>query len=457
MKQNTPIGNILLILLCALTILLTIAWGLCRPAGNGLRGEYYGNADWDDAPVMTVVDAVPSTDTLKNQRSRLGQQPVSVEWNGYVNIPVAGLYTFFTNSDDGSFLSIDDVLVVDNGGTHGSQERQGAIFLWPGFHQIRIRYFDIGGYAVIRVFWQSAGTEKTRLPSHVLIPPISITRLWSSQNMIVISPVIAALWGIALVSCLFTSHRCLRRRPYSRYAVAAVWSPDSLRALLSHTLQRLFGLPLLFVKQQLTQACVWYWILIALYTALIFFTLSYARTFSTLVINRYGDGMFSSITLVTLVTAGCVVIAYMCALREKLFSRLAAFAAIGGLYAYVLIPGFRDALHEWTVHIGYTGEFLTSLRIYPLVNSEKIHFLEYGLLGLLLCKALSFHIKDKLAYPLAVVGVYCIGLLDEGVQWALPNRVGEFRDIGINLLAGTLTVILVALVLRPRVFRTYAR
>ncbi len=93
------------------------------------------------------------------------------------------------------------------------------------------------------------------------------------------------------------------------------------------------------------------------------------------------------------------------------------------------------------------------LDIYPIVAAEKIHFLEYGLLGLLLCKTLSYQIKDKSAYLVALVIVYLIGMTDETLQWALPNRVGEYRDIWINVVSGALAIAAVWLVIRPRVFQ----
>ena len=85
----------------------------------------------------------------------------AVVLEGYVEVPLTKLYTFFTRSDDGSKLYIDDRLVVDNDGTHGAFWEYGDIILQAGKHKIRIEGFENWGGQMLR-----AGTldeEKNRL------------------------------------------------------------------------------------------------------------------------------------------------------------------------------------------------------------------------------------------------------------------------------------------------------
>ena len=44
-------------------------------------------------------------------------------WKGYLDIPKSGGYRFWTESDDGSLLSIDGEMVVNNDGDHGMTEK----------------------------------------------------------------------------------------------------------------------------------------------------------------------------------------------------------------------------------------------------------------------------------------------------------------------------------------------
>jgi Metallo-peptidase family M12/PA14 domain/Bacterial Ig domain len=67
--------------------------------------------------------------------------------DGYVWALLDGIYTFTTDSDDGSRLYIGDELIVDNDGLHGMVKRGGTIPLSAGWHQIRIEFFERGGGA----------------------------------------------------------------------------------------------------------------------------------------------------------------------------------------------------------------------------------------------------------------------------------------------------------------------
>jgi len=66
---------------------------------------------------------------------------------GYVWAFLDGVYTFTTDSDDGSRLWIGDELIVNNDGLHGMVKRGGTIPLHAGWHQLRIEFFENGGGA----------------------------------------------------------------------------------------------------------------------------------------------------------------------------------------------------------------------------------------------------------------------------------------------------------------------
>ncbi len=66
---------------------------------------------------------------------------------GYVWAFADGVFTFTTESDDGSSLYIGDERVVDNDGLHGMVRRGGNIPLSAGWHRVRIEFFEAGGGA----------------------------------------------------------------------------------------------------------------------------------------------------------------------------------------------------------------------------------------------------------------------------------------------------------------------
>ncbi|MCX4263856.1 MAG: metallophosphoesterase [Muribaculaceae bacterium] len=63
-------------------------------------------------------------------------------FEGLIDIPVKGIYNFYTYSDDGSQLFIDGELVVDNDGGHSARRRDGQIALDAGLHKIKLCYFE---------------------------------------------------------------------------------------------------------------------------------------------------------------------------------------------------------------------------------------------------------------------------------------------------------------------------
>ena len=73
---------------------------------------------------------------------------------------------------------------------------------------------------------------------------------------------------------------------------------------------------------------------------------------------------------------------------------------------------------------------------------ERVHLVQYSLLGALCAWALDGSNHWPARWPLAVGLAALIGYGDEGIQWFLPNRVYDLRDVMINALAGALGVAL---------------
>ena len=198
--HNFRLTPVLLLLLLLCTGMEYAALTVCRPKVHGLEGVYYDNATWQGKPFVTAVETDISTTTLKAQRNKLPHNQFSVVWTGYLEIPKTGMYTFFTNSDDGSWLAIDDKPVVDNGGAHGLREAQGEMQLAKGLHRLTIRYFQIGGDFVLNVSWANGQGPKTPLTEDVLFPPnISTTRFQIYHAAKRGLPLLIGAWGLGVI------------------------------------------------------------------------------------------------------------------------------------------------------------------------------------------------------------------------------------------------------------------
>ena len=103
-----------------------------------------------------------------NHSLRKRESNYALDFQGLIEIPNAGVYSFFTASDDGSFLWIDGKKIVDNGGWHGTVEKGGKVKLSPGPHKIRVYFFQGGGGHSLQVLWQGPGIKKQVIPVSVM-------------------------------------------------------------------------------------------------------------------------------------------------------------------------------------------------------------------------------------------------------------------------------------------------
>lgn len=96
-----------------------------------------------------------------------------IKYEGYIEVPVDGTYTFYTNSSDGSKLYIGNTLVVDNNGTHNLTLKSGQIGLKAGKHVIKVVYFDNVSNdgqtnRALEVSYAGPNIAKTIIPASVL-------------------------------------------------------------------------------------------------------------------------------------------------------------------------------------------------------------------------------------------------------------------------------------------------
>jgi hypothetical protein len=94
---------------------------------------------------------------------------VGAVFTGWIDVPTAGTWTFFLNSDDGSRLKIGAATVVSNDGLHGMVEASGAISLAAGRHAFRVEFFERSGGAGVIASWQGPGVAKSVIPAANLL------------------------------------------------------------------------------------------------------------------------------------------------------------------------------------------------------------------------------------------------------------------------------------------------
>ena len=137
-----------------------------------IKGLSYQYVEGDFSDTIKLDAATPKTNGITDQFSfrPTGKrvENVGLRFDGLLNIVSAGKYMFYTSSDDGSRLYLDDRLVVDNDGHHATVEKSGVIELTPGTHPIRVSYFNNDGARELKVLYQGPGFPKQEIPPFAL-------------------------------------------------------------------------------------------------------------------------------------------------------------------------------------------------------------------------------------------------------------------------------------------------
>ncbi len=96
----------------------------------------------------------------------------SVRWAGHLTPRHSETYTFYTLSNDGVRLWVNDKLLIDNWTDHGATEDKATIPLEFGCKvPVKMEYYWNGGAAVAKLSWSSPSQEKQIIPRDCLTLP----------------------------------------------------------------------------------------------------------------------------------------------------------------------------------------------------------------------------------------------------------------------------------------------
>jgi alpha-L-fucosidase len=135
----------------------------------GLEYLYY-EGTWEKLPDFDTVKALERGRVENFDRPRKGTigERYAYEYRGFVEVPEDGVYTFYIASDDGSKLWLNQKLVADNDGQHGSKEVSATLALAKGRHEVMVRFFQATGSEELKLSWESDSLAKQLLPASAL-------------------------------------------------------------------------------------------------------------------------------------------------------------------------------------------------------------------------------------------------------------------------------------------------
>lgn len=138
---------------------------------SGLQGTYFDNLDFTGTSFSRVDPQINFSWGTSSPDSRIGPETFSVRWTGFVQPLYSQTYTFYTQSDDGVRLWVNNQLVVDNWTDHSLTENSGAITLQAGQkYPLKMEFYDNGVDAIAQLFWSSSSQSKQVIPSSQLYP-----------------------------------------------------------------------------------------------------------------------------------------------------------------------------------------------------------------------------------------------------------------------------------------------
>ncbi len=119
----------------------------------------------------SLCGEIPAARTLKTYVSTNGvnipsevKGSIALLFDGYIEVPADDVYTLSTLSDDGSVVTIDGRVIVNNDGLHSSRELTSQVALAKGLHKIQVTYFDYNG-GQLKLFVTGNDGVKRECPS----------------------------------------------------------------------------------------------------------------------------------------------------------------------------------------------------------------------------------------------------------------------------------------------------
>lgn len=138
------------------------------PRGKGVRYKYY-EGPFESVEQLAASGVKESGVMEKVDISKARQEDhFGYEFQTLLKIDKGGIYTLTCTSDDGSKVWVDDKLVVDNDGSHGSGSILARMNLGQGYHKILIKYFEDYEGQCLDFELEGQGVNAMELPADML-------------------------------------------------------------------------------------------------------------------------------------------------------------------------------------------------------------------------------------------------------------------------------------------------
>ena len=137
--------------------------------GNGLQAIYYDNMNFSGTSISRIDPVIDFNWGLGSPNPQIGNETYSVRWEGSIEAPTSGTYTFYSTTDDGVKLWINGQLIIEKWIDQAPREWTGTINMSAGQRvAFKMEYYENGGGAVAQLSWSGPGVGKQIVPSSQL-------------------------------------------------------------------------------------------------------------------------------------------------------------------------------------------------------------------------------------------------------------------------------------------------
>lgn len=146
-----------------------------KPLGQLLPGVSFQvyPGDWSELPDTSSLTAALDGNAPNLNANAQGFTKYAVTWDGYIDVPADGGYTFHLMDRDGARVTIDGVQVAQTGpafaqvcGSPGNAVRydRGALGLRAGLHRLHVEALHTESQGPPRLLWEGPGLPATDVP-----------------------------------------------------------------------------------------------------------------------------------------------------------------------------------------------------------------------------------------------------------------------------------------------------
>ncbi|WP_428667135.1 M4 family metallopeptidase [Runella sp.] len=143
-------------------------------SGTGLTANYYGNHDLTGNPIATLTQGpidIAGNESQTISGTGVAGLNVSARWEGQVEAPVSGSYTFNIRTDDGVRAWFDNNQVVNDYGYYPPTDHNFTVTLNQGQkYNIKIEWKQGNGGYEAKLFWAYPGQSSQIVPVCRLYP-----------------------------------------------------------------------------------------------------------------------------------------------------------------------------------------------------------------------------------------------------------------------------------------------